>query len=139
MSTLLLYLICLFREVRMRDINLRDNLKRILNRKGRSQVDLAGAIGVAPNNLISRLARGRNCQLSLLESICEELGVHLDELVFGEAGDLPKIRGMKEHPAVEMLRQLVVEGNAENVDAIVGRILREYEKLKKLKGEQEPG
>ena len=59
------------------------------------------------------------------------MDVHLDELVFGEAGDLSKIRGVKNHPAVGMLKLLVEEGEPGEVDAIVGRILRAHEELKK--------
>jgi len=112
-------------------MNLRDNLKVILHKQGRTQADLAKAIGISPNNMNTRLARGRNVQLSLIESICEELDVHLDELVFGEAGDLSKIRGVKNHPAVDMLKLLVEGGEPDEVDAIVGRILRAHEELKK--------
>jgi len=52
-------------------------------------------------------------------------------LVFGEAGDLSKIRGVKNHPAVDMLKLLVEGGEPDEVDAIVGRILRAHEELKK--------
>jgi len=71
----------------MDELDLRYNLKNILKEKGMSQVDLAMKIGIAANNLNTRLSRGRNVQLSLLEKICKVLDINLDQLVFGNVAD----------------------------------------------------
>jgi len=71
----------------MVNIDLRSNLKAILSEMGKSQLELAKAINISPTNLNTRLARGRNCQLSLLEDICKELDVDLNQLVSGTQAD----------------------------------------------------
>ena len=71
----------------MVNIDLRSNLKAILSAMGKSQLELAKAIHISPTNLNTRLARGRNCQLSLLEDICKELDVDLNQLVSGTQAD----------------------------------------------------
>ena len=68
----------------MTNLDLRDNLKAILRARGMTQLELAKKINISPNNLNTRLARGRNCQLSLLEDICQTLKVDLRELMYGE-------------------------------------------------------
>jgi DNA-binding Xre family transcriptional regulator len=71
----------------MVNLDLRSNLKTILSKMGKSQLELAKAINISPTNLNTRLARGRNCQLSLLEDICKELDVDLNQLVSGTQAD----------------------------------------------------
>jgi len=71
----------------MVNLDLRSNLKAILSEMGKSQLELAKAISISPTNLNTRLARGRNCQLSLLEDICKELDVDLNQLVSGTQAD----------------------------------------------------
>ena len=68
----------------MKELDLRYNLKAILRERKMTQLDLAKKLKLKPNNLNTRLARGRNCQLSLLESICEELNVEMKELMYGD-------------------------------------------------------
>jgi DNA-binding Xre family transcriptional regulator len=68
----------------MKELDLRYNLKSILRERKMTQLDLAKKLKLKPNNLNTRLARGRNCQLSLLESICEELNVEMKELMYGD-------------------------------------------------------
>ncbi len=48
-----------------------------------TQLELAKKINISPTNLNTRLARGRNCQLSLLESICKTLDVDIEMLMYG--------------------------------------------------------
>ena len=69
----------------MANLDLRSNLKAILRERGMSQLELAQAINISPTNLNTRLARGRNCQLSLLEDICQTLKVDLRELMYGQS------------------------------------------------------
>tara|TARA_R110000851_G_scaffold231073_1_gene383952 strand:+ start:760 stop:1140 length:381 start_codon:yes stop_codon:yes gene_type:complete len=69
----------------MEDLDLRSNLKRILREKSMSQLELARQLNISPTNLNTRLARGRNCQLSLVESICNALSVQVGELLYGDA------------------------------------------------------
>jgi DNA-binding Xre family transcriptional regulator len=69
----------------MQDLELRSNLKRILREKSMSQLELARQINISPTNLNTRLARGRNCQLSLVESICNALSIQVSELMYGDA------------------------------------------------------
>ena len=71
----------------MKKLDLRYNLKCILKERDMSQVTLAEKIGISATNLNTRLARGRNCQLSLLEEICKELDTDLNQLVFGTSTD----------------------------------------------------
>lgn len=68
----------------MKELDLRYNLKSILRERKMTQLELAKKLKLKPNNLNTRLARGRNCQLSLLESICEELNVEMKELMYGD-------------------------------------------------------
>ena len=92
-------------------LNIRDHLKRILKRKGKSQLWLAERIDISPANLNTRLSRGRSCQLDLLESICQELDIGMDELVYGKGlADLPEVKptvhtSIKEEERV--LRELI--------------------------------
>lgn len=67
----------------MTDLDLRYNLKRILSERNMTQLDLAKKLHLKPNNLNTRLARGRNCQISLLESICKTLNVEMEQLMYG--------------------------------------------------------
>ena len=69
----------------MEDLDLRSNLKRILREKSMSQLELARQLNISPTNLNTRLARGRNCQLSLVESICNALSIQVGELLYGDA------------------------------------------------------
>ena len=69
----------------MANLDLRSNLKAILRDQGMSQLELAQKINISPTNLNTRLARGRNCQLSLLEDICQTLKVDLRELMYGQS------------------------------------------------------
>lgn len=71
----------------MTNLDLRYNLKSILREREMTQLDLAKQLNLKPNNLNTRLARGRNCQLSLLEDICKTLDVDLNQLVFGTQAD----------------------------------------------------
>ena len=73
----------------MANLDLRSNLKAILRERGMSQLELAQAINISPTNLNTRLARGRNCQLSLLEDICQALKVDLQQLMYGEHAEDP--------------------------------------------------
>ena len=68
----------------MANLDLRSNLKAILRERGMSQLELAQANNISPTNLNTRLARGRNCQLSLLEDICQTLKVDLQQLMYGD-------------------------------------------------------
>ena len=73
----------------MANLDLRSNLKAILREQGMSQLELAQVINISPTNLNTRLARGRNCQLSLLEDICQALKVDLQQLMYGEHAEDP--------------------------------------------------
>ena len=73
----------------MANLDLRSNLKAILREQGMSQLELAQVINISPTNLNTRLARGRNCQLSLLEDICQTLKVDLQQLMYGENAEDP--------------------------------------------------
>ena len=73
----------------MANLDLRSNLKAILRERGMSQLELAQAINISPTNLNTRLARGRNCQLSLLEDICQALKVELQHLMYGDNSEDP--------------------------------------------------
>jgi len=73
----------------MANLDLRSNLKAILRERGMSQLELAQKINISPTNLNTRLARGRNCQLSLLEDICQTLKVDLRELMYGQSIEDP--------------------------------------------------
>ena len=68
----------------MANLDLRSNLKAILREQGMSQLDLAKKINISPTNLNTRLARGRNCQISLLEDICKALNIDIDQLAYGK-------------------------------------------------------
>ena len=69
----------------MKKLDLRYNLKCILRDRGMSQVELAEKLGMSPTNLNTRLARGKRCQIDLLDSISKILKVRLDELMTGQA------------------------------------------------------
>lgn len=73
----------------MTELDLRYNLKSILRERNMTQLDLAQQLNLKPNNLNTRLARGRNCQLSLLESICKVLKVEMERLMYGVKSDEP--------------------------------------------------
>ena len=72
----------------MKKLDLRYNLKCILRDRGMSQVELAEKLGMSPTNLNTRLARGKRCQIDLLDSISKILEVGLDELMTGQASSV---------------------------------------------------
>ena len=53
----------------MKKLDLRYNLKCILKDREMSQVELAEKLGISPTNLNTRLARGKKCQIDLLDNI----------------------------------------------------------------------
>ena len=69
----------------MKKLDLRYNLKCILRDREMSQVELAEKLGISPTNLNTRLARGKRCQIDLLDKIATQLNVSLDELMEGES------------------------------------------------------
>ena len=68
----------------MKKLDLRYNLKCILKDREMSQVDLAERLGISPTNLNTRLARGKKCQIDLLDNIANILEVSIDQLMTGE-------------------------------------------------------
>ena len=54
-----------------------------------SQVELAEKLKISPTNLNTRLARGKRCQIDLLDSISKILEVGIDELMTGQASIIP--------------------------------------------------
>lgn len=73
----------------MKKLDLRYNLKCILKDREMSQVDLAEKLGISPTNLNTRLARGKKCQIDLLDNISNILGVGIDTLMTGEDSGIP--------------------------------------------------
>ena len=71
--------------INMKKLDLRYNLKCILRDREMSQVELAEKLGISPTNLNTRLARGKKCQIDLLDKIATQLNVSLDELMEGES------------------------------------------------------
>ena len=69
----------------MKKLDLRYNLKCILKDREMSQVELAEKLDISPTNLNTRLARGKRCQIDLLDSISKILEVGIDELMTGQA------------------------------------------------------
>jgi len=90
----------------MANLDLRSNLKAILREQGMSQLELAQKINISPTNLNTRLARGRNCQLSLLEDICQTLKVDLQQLMYGETSEdpIPVINHEEENDMLDLMR-----------------------------------
>lgn len=68
----------------MEKLDLRYNLKCILKDRDMSQVELADKLGISPTNLNTRLARGKRCQIDLLEKIAAHLNVSIDKLMEGK-------------------------------------------------------
>ena len=81
----------------MTELDLRSNLKDILKERGMTQLELARQINITPTNLNTRLARGRNCQLSLLESICNCLNVDITQLMYGNHAQIHAAEGISIH------------------------------------------
>ena len=69
----------------MKKLDLRYNLKCILKDREMSQVELAEKLDISPTNLNTRLARGKRCQIDLLDNISKILKVGIDELMTGQA------------------------------------------------------
>ena len=90
----------------MANLDLRSNLKAILREQGMSQLELAQKINISPANLNTRLARGRNCQLSLLEDICQTLKVDLRELMYGQSIEdpIPTVNHEEESDMLDLMR-----------------------------------
>jgi len=86
----------------------------IRNRHGWGQRELARRAGLFPARL-SKLERGLSePRLSELVRLARELGVGLDELVFGEA---------PANPTLQVVRELGALGTPEET-AVLGRLLR---------------
>jgi DNA-binding Xre family transcriptional regulator len=90
----------------MTNLDLRSNLKAILREQGMSQLELAQKINISPTNLNTRLARGRNCQLSLLEDICQALKVDLKQLMYGDNAEdpIPTVNHEEESDMLDLMR-----------------------------------
>ena len=90
----------------MANLDLRSNLKAILREQGMSQLELAQKINISPTNLNTRLARGRNCQVSLLEDICQTLKVDLRELMYGQSIEdpIPTVNHEEESDMLDLMR-----------------------------------
>ena len=90
----------------MANLDLRSNLKAILREQGMSQLELAQKINISPANLNTRLARGRNCQLSLLEDICQTLKVDLKQLMYGDNAEdpIPIVNHEEESDMLDLMR-----------------------------------
>ena len=90
----------------MANLDLRSNLKAILREQGMSQLELAKKINISPTNLNTRLARGRNCQLSLLEDICQTLKVDLKQLMYGDNAEdpIPIVNHEEESDMLDLMR-----------------------------------
>ena len=90
----------------MANLDLRSNLKAILRKQGMSQLELAQKINISPTNLNTRLARGRHCQLSLLEDICQTLKVDLRELMYGQSIEdpIPTVNHEEESDMLDLMR-----------------------------------
>ena len=90
----------------MANLDLRSNLKAILREQGMSQLELAQKINISPTNLNTRLARGRNCQLSLLEDICQTLKVDLKQLMYGDNAEdpIPTVNHEEESDMLDLMR-----------------------------------
>jgi len=90
----------------MANLDLRSNLKAILREQGMSQLELAQKINISPTNLNTRLARGRNCQLSLLEDICQTLKVDLKQLMYGDNAEdpIPIVNHEEESDMLDLMR-----------------------------------
>jgi len=52
-----------------------------------SQVELADKLNMTPTNLNTRLARGKKCQIDLLDKIAKMLNVSIDELMEGKSSN----------------------------------------------------
>ena len=113
--------------LRVLPLDLRYNLKNILRERGMSQLELAKKIHISPTNLNTRLARGRNCQLSLLESICKALEVDMQRLMYGE-NEVPTPTLNQEE---EDMYRLKYERLLEKIVARDDRIFELEEMLKK--------
>jgi len=71
----------------MKKLDLRYHLKCILRDRGMSQVELADKLNMTPTNLNTRLARGKKCQIDLLDKIAKMLNVSIDELMEGKSSN----------------------------------------------------
>ena len=104
----------------MTELDLRYNLKSILRDRNMTQLELAQQLNLKPNNLNTRLARGRNCQLSLLESICKTLNVEMERLMYGVHTDAP-IQSLTT-PEEEKMYRLKYEESQEKLIAALEEI-----------------
>ena len=114
----------------MADLGLRSNLKAILREQGMSQLELAQKINISPTNLNTRLARGRNCQLSLLEDICKILDININRLMYGM---------QEEHPVEEVAAEKIIYKEkylemCEKYIALQEQLMETKELLAKLRG-----
>ena len=71
----------------LKKLDLRYHLKCILRDRGMSQVELADKLNMTPTNLNTRLARGKKCQIDLLDKIAKMLNVSIDELMEGKSSN----------------------------------------------------
>lgn len=106
----------------MADLDLRYNLKSILREREMTQLDLAKQLKLKPNNLNTRLARGRNCQLSLLESICQTLNVEMEQLLYGTDAQSNVITKQKPEEDDNKMYQLKLEESQKKLIAALEEI-----------------
>ncbi len=106
----------------MKELDLRYNLKSILREREMTQLDLAKQLKLKPNNLNTRLARGRNCQLSLLEDICQTLNVEMEQLLYGTDAQSNVITKQKPEEDDNKMYQLKLEESQKKLIAALEEI-----------------
>ena len=106
----------------MKELDLRYDLKSILREREMTQLDLAKQLKLKPNNLNTRLARGRNCQLSLLEDICQTLNVEMEQLLYGTDAQSNVITKQKPEEDDNKMYQLKLEESQKKLIAALEEI-----------------
>ena len=123
----------------MKELDLRYNLKRILKDREMSQVALAEDLGISPNNLNTRLARGKRCQIDLLDKIATLLNVSLDELMEGQSTVDAELLKRKTKNMEDVMYREKFEAAQGRIIALLDEVSRLAKENNELKSQKKVG
>ncbi len=107
-------------------MNIKEKINKLCREKGWTQRQLASQLGKEPSNLHNQISNEETIQLGLVKNICKALDTTI-ELLTSDNDNV-------EDDAMvhDQLEKIMLEGDKEAVDIIIGKIAREYMNVQRL-------
>lgn len=107
-------------------MNLKDKINVECKKKGLTQRELAAQLGKAGPNFHNQITGEDTIQLGLVKNICKALDITIESLLSDNENE--------EDDAMvhDQLEKIMLEGDKEAVDIIIGKIAREYMNVQRL-------